>query len=167
MLHALHALQAVFEHTFIVAPFSEPMVAFGVPVIPDIIPNRGPLGGMHAALCAAKTEQVFFAPCDAPLLRPTHISVVAGAASGDSAVASFQNVVQPLVCVLHKRCLPVLEKTLGSEDLSVKAFLETIGALQIDIHENDATEEYFSLVNINTPAEYDRMRLVWSQNILA
>jgi molybdopterin-guanine dinucleotide biosynthesis protein A len=167
VLHALHALQAVFEHTFIVAPLSEPMGAFGVPVIPDLFPHRGPLGGIHAALCNAKTEQVFFVPCDAPSLRPSDISSIARFAGGGSAVASFRNVIQPLVCILHKRCLPDLERTLDSDNFSVKNFLASVGTIPIEISEHDDTDEYSSLVNINTPAEYERMRLMGVQQVLA
>jgi molybdopterin-guanine dinucleotide biosynthesis protein A len=167
VLHVLHALQAVFETTFIVAPFSEPMHAFGVPVIPDVFPNRGPLGGMHAALIATQTDFVFFAPCDAPLIRPIHISMIADAAGNGPAVASFRNVVQPLLCVLPKHCLPLLEKTLMSEDFSVRHFLEAVGAIQIDIPEDGATNTRFPLININTPAEYEKMRWMGAQPIYA
>jgi molybdopterin-guanine dinucleotide biosynthesis protein A len=55
--------------------------AIGVPVVADLRPGEGPLGGLATALLWAKSGYVVVVPCDLPLLQPSHLAVVIEAAA--------------------------------------------------------------------------------------
>ena len=49
----------------------------------DLYPNRGPLGGLHAALAHAATPWIFLLACDFPLVPPELITLLAREVSAD------------------------------------------------------------------------------------
>ena len=53
-------------------------IALDVPFIFDLIEDRGPLGGLHAALANAKSSWIFLLACDYPFVTGDLISGLAG-----------------------------------------------------------------------------------------
>ena len=49
----------------------------------DLYPNRGPLGGLHAALAHATTPWIFLTACDFPSMPPELITLLAREVSAD------------------------------------------------------------------------------------
>src|SRR5579875_2744787 len=57
-------------------------VLHSVPLVVDLVPNCGPLGGLHAALCAYPGRSVVLVACDMPHLDPTALRVLVTAGDG-------------------------------------------------------------------------------------
>ena len=69
----------------------------GLPSVKDLVPDLGPLGGVHAGLSAMPDEAGFFVACDMPFLNPALIGHMAGFADkADAVVPRIGGYLQPL-----------------------------------------------------------------------
>ena len=135
-------------------------VAFlGLPTIPDIYPNRGPLGGLHAALAASQTPTIFLAAIDLPFLTDTLVmELLQRHGSFPVTVPKTAEGLHPL-CALYDRSLqPVVEKRLMVGRLSMRALVEHVGAEVLDLSRNRSPIDQTALMNINTPEELTAAR---------
>lgn len=65
---------------------AERYAAFGVPVVPDLLPDfQGPLAGVASALQQAQTEYVMTVPCDSPLIGSDLVARLARSLAGEGA----------------------------------------------------------------------------------
>jgi molybdopterin-guanine dinucleotide biosynthesis protein A len=82
------------------------------PVYPDVVPGRGPLGGLHAALTYARHEIVACLACDMPFANPTLLSEesrLLAAQDVDVVIPEMDGKMEPLHAVYRKStCLPVI-----------------------------------------------------------
>lgn len=123
-----------------------------VDFVPDAIPNRGPLGGLQAALFHAACPVLALA-CDMPLLTPDALrwlSTQSAAHSGEHGLAVLNNAQwEPLFSVYTPTCLPLVETRLAAGRLSLHGLIEAGNFGRADAPEWVTTQ----LVNINTPEE--------------
>ena len=94
--------------------FAIDAVVADVPFIFDLYENRGPLGGLQAALAYAQTPWIFVLACDYPFVSPQIISFLAEEISDDSgAVVPEQHDgrLQPL-CAFYRvgKARPIVEE---------------------------------------------------------
>ncbi|HYV48869.1 MAG TPA: molybdenum cofactor guanylyltransferase [Myxococcaceae bacterium] len=61
-----------------------------VRVVPDLIPDKGAPGGVHAALAAARSEWVVTLACDMPFVTPKVIQLLLSERAPDVDVVAFQ-----------------------------------------------------------------------------
>src|SRR5918999_2460662 len=60
----LAALRQVADVVFIVATDAAPHADLGVPIMPDIVQNAGPLGGIYTAIVNSPCERTLVVGCD-------------------------------------------------------------------------------------------------------
>ncbi|MBI2810941.1 MAG: molybdenum cofactor guanylyltransferase [Candidatus Melainabacteria bacterium] len=66
--HVLNQVRDLFAEVFIVANEPDNYEDLGVDVVKDILPYRGPLGGILSGLLVAKHEYTFVIACDMPFV---------------------------------------------------------------------------------------------------
>jgi len=121
--HVAEALQAVFVEVIVSANTAD-YDFLGLPVIGDVYPECGPLGGIHSVLGSLKTPYIFTAPCDTPLLTPTTVeTLLAGAVPDLITIASTADRLQPLVGVYPVGCHSGLDEFLACGQRKVMDFL--------------------------------------------
>jgi molybdenum cofactor guanylyltransferase len=130
----------------------------GYKCIDDIFLNAGPLGGIHAALTYMIKEnkmyrRLIFIPVDMPALKPVTILRLISE-TPISKVSSFKGCELPVVIPVDLYTQRLLTHRLemlktAMPDLSVKGFLQTLGALTFKL--SDAEQKEF----INVNAQYD------------
>jgi molybdopterin-guanine dinucleotide biosynthesis protein A len=134
----------------------ERYAAFGHPVIADVVGGfLGPLAGVLTALQQCGTEFLVTVPCDAPLVAPDLVERLFSActaAGADLAVASDGERRQPVFLLLRATLAPSLEAYLAGGDRKVDLWLR-----QLRVAETDLSDEPDTFVNVNDPA--DRQRL--------
>jgi molybdopterin-guanine dinucleotide biosynthesis protein A len=109
----LSAVSTVCSEIVIIANNAEPLAFLHLPVLADVYPDCGPIGGIHAALASSRTDRVFIIACDLPLVTPALIQHIADQNSMyDLIVPSCEGKLQPLCAVYHRRALPAIERTL-------------------------------------------------------
>jgi molybdenum cofactor guanylyltransferase len=74
-------------------------------VIEDVFPQRGPLGGIHAALCQTPSDLNLILAVDMPLIKPEFLAYLTAQACNSTAIVTVSNAFggfQPL-CALYRR----------------------------------------------------------------
>jgi molybdopterin-guanine dinucleotide biosynthesis protein A len=94
--------------------FATDAIASEVPFIFDLHENRGPLGGLHAALAYAKTPWIFILACDYPFVSPELIRLLSERVDdqyGCVVPRQSDGRMQPL-CAFYKvsSALPIVEE---------------------------------------------------------
>jgi molybdenum cofactor guanylyltransferase len=133
--------------------------ASAVRTIRDIVPGCGPLGGLHAALTAARQDAVFVVACDMPYVTGAFAEYLFSLAGDvDVVVPLTDRGYHPLCAVYARACLETAAARLAERRLALR---ELVAAMKTRV----VTEEEMSrfgapsrlLANVNTPAEYARL----------
>jgi molybdenum cofactor guanylyltransferase len=139
------------------AKFNERFPAFEY--VFDVFPERGALGGIHAALRACETEFAIILAVDLPFVSTEAIEISARAAvSGKFAAVVPEQLdgrPQPLCAVYRVNdCLPPLENLMNEKTTaSVRDFLRLIAVRTIKQNELSADERIF--FNVNRPRDFE------------
>ncbi|HEX6123968.1 MAG TPA: molybdenum cofactor guanylyltransferase [Pyrinomonadaceae bacterium] len=64
--------------------FAIEAATLGLPFIFDLYPDRGPIGGLHAALANTRNPWIFLIACDYPFVTPDLINLLASKVSNDA-----------------------------------------------------------------------------------
>ena len=128
-----------------------------LPHLEDIYPNRGPLGGLYTALHHTPSNWLFVTACDVPMLPVGVIeSLWALCSETFDGVIPFWKQSQFLIGFYNKRIQRIVERTVQSNDRSMKHLISQLNVQQIPL------EETLPLFNINTPPAYQAL-LDWIQ----
>lgn len=155
--YVLRALTPLFSEVFINANSPETYACFGVPVIQDLLPNIGPLGGIHTALTTAATEYVFCVACDMPLLQPPLIRLMQQRVIGyDALVPHTPDGFHPLHAIYATRCLGEIEKLLHERLFKVAALFPRVNTIFLEEREiRNVDPNLYSFLNLNTQEEFE------------
>ncbi len=146
MARQLRLLRACCADTFIVGDPTGPYRRQGVPVHPDVIPHKGPPGGVHCALVCATTPWVIVLGCDLPYLTESLIDGLR--VQGDHEVCLYRagGRSQPLVSCWRRSLAPKLADLLRQ---SSPGFAGLTTSLRVRELEGPAA----AFFNVNTPAD--------------
>jgi molybdopterin-guanine dinucleotide biosynthesis protein A len=121
-------------------------------VCEDLLPGRGPLGGILSGMQAAGGAHAFTAPCDAPFLQRDLLELLWSARNGyDAVVPVVGGRPQPLVAVYGRSCITPIELALNGADYSMRRLLRDLAVRYVP--EDDvrrADPELLSFNNVNT-----------------
>ena len=128
--------------------------------VPDVHPQWGPLGGIHAALGAVQSESCIVVACDLPFVtRELFGRLIGRMEKATDAIIPVQDDgrPQPLCAVYRKRCLSTAEQTIADGAHTPRALLDRIATRYVEFNQLSdlAGAEHF-FFNVNTPANYER-----------
>lgn len=157
LVRIVERLRAAFDEVLVVGAERRELPETGVPVVRDRRADRGPLGGLEAALSSAAAERVLAVSCDAPFLQPALLRRLASLADGHpAAVPRRDGRLHPLLAVYSRALLPRVSRLLDEERLRPLFLLEEAGARIVESGElRDCDPHGLSFVNLNTPEDYD------------
>ena len=124
----------------------------GTRCVSDIYPGKGPLGGIHAGLLAARHPHCLVLSVDVPLIPAgTLISLVRAHIAGENriTVLTHGTMTEPLIGVYECSLVSDAENILRTDSTSVRVLFERAGVSAFE-YEGDET----LLFNCNTPPEY-------------
>ena len=150
--HQVNKISALGISDIMVSGYSRPVT--GTRYVPDIYPEKGPLGGIHACLCVAKRSACFVISVDAPLFSPDEMKLLIKAhLAGDCpiTVAEHCGTLEPLIGVYDCGLSDAAGKILQGTNTSVKHLLDQIGFAVCEFSDEN------SVRNCNTPDEYNEL----------
>lgn len=149
-------MAGLFRDVVVVADDHGPLDFLPCPKVPDLYRGRGSLAGIHAGLRAARTEHVFVAACDMPLLDGDLVRHLASLREGyDAVVPESDAGPEPLCAVYGKGALAAVEEALGADRRRIADLLPRIRTRTVPREEVARFDPgYRSFRNINTPDEY-------------
>jgi molybdopterin-guanine dinucleotide biosynthesis protein A len=156
----LAAIAAVTPHVMLVGGGEAPDAAAGVPVVPDRLPGAGALGGLYTALIEARGDQVLVVACDMPFLTAAFLEHLAAAGRDvDAAVPRDDSGMHPLCASYARSAAPRLRAAIERGSLGV---IDAVSSLDPRIIGPDELARFDPdgrlLLNVNTPADYERAR---------
>ena len=124
--------------------------------ISDIVPGCGPLGGLHAALTAARGDAVFLLAGDMPSVTASfaaHLCSLAGDA--EIVVPQTERGYHPLCAVYTRACLGPVAARLADRRLRMRELVDSLRARVVTAEDIARFgDPHQLLANVNTPAEY-------------
>jgi molybdenum cofactor guanylyltransferase len=130
--------------------------SLGFPVVADLRPGFGPLGGMEAALSHTDCEWNLIAACDLAALRADFLATLCAQAGrldarADCLVPSGPDGrLQPLTAVYRRRCLAVFSAAL---DCARRKVNEALDSLEVRLWQTNDPQLF---QNVNTPDDWNR-----------
>lgn len=156
-------LRPLIDDLFLVADDPGPYSRLGVPVVPDVHPGRGVVGGIHAALRHAAHPLTLCVACDMPHIGRDLIELLlTSARPGDDAIVPrIDGRPEPLLAVYGRTACAGFEQAITTGRLRVVQALDGLRVRFIDERELRVADPGLrSFVNVNTPGELAAARLL-------
>ncbi len=164
---AVDLMRGCFEKNILITNEPQLYEFLDVEMYEDIIPNLGPLSGIHSGLVNSKTEKNFVISCDMPMMKREIVNYIASFNSGKEIIIPFDGKkIQQLCGVYSKNFTESAAKILNGELLnnsfkskkkSVYDLLEQIGCEKVDVSKLTYFNSYIFL-NINDPDDYKKVQ---------
>ncbi len=132
-----------------------------VRMVPDRTPGAGPLGGLDAALAAARHDQIAVLGCDMPyvpaaLLR--HLLTLAAFGDADVVVPQTERGYHPLCAVYARSCAAAVRRRIAERRLRVIDLFTDVRVRVVAGEElTRFGDPHRLLANVNTPGDYDAL----------
>lgn len=166
---SLAVLRSLFERVVVVIAQDSAAIESDVPVVRDLIPDCGSLGGLYTGLKQADTQWVFVVACDMPFLNPAtirHFTELKREA--DVVMAKLQNGFHPMHALYHRNCLPIIENLIQARELKIQ-LLADHPALRVHVvtpeELGSLDPEGRSFYNVNTPDDLATARTLHDQTL--
>jgi molybdopterin-guanine dinucleotide biosynthesis protein A len=125
--------------------------ALGYRVIPDLVPDAGPLGGVYAALHSTPADWNLIVACDMPEVTVQlfeDLFAVAEGSTADCVVPGREGSLHPLCAVYHRRAAARAVQAIHRKSLKMHDFLSDLRTVIWPLADPAA------LANINTPEQW-------------
>jgi molybdenum cofactor guanylyltransferase len=128
--HAVTKLRRITPHVHILS--SNPALADYAPLVPDLHPNTGPIGGIEAALTHSSSDWNLILPVDVPFLPATFIEAWVRSTLADEygvriRLFTIDGVPQPTVLLIHREAAPYISEAIQCGDYKLFPVLEAAG----------------------------------------
>jgi molybdenum cofactor guanylyltransferase len=161
LARALELAETVAQQVRVVGDKTK-FAPFGI-VVDDIYPERGPLGGIHAALMSTATDFNLMLAVDLPFIGPeflTYLLSEAGRTNAAVTVPRTDGGFQPLCAVYRKEFAEVAERSLQAGRNKIDLLFREVNTLVIEQEElKNAGFAIEIFRNLNTQAEWERAKL--------
>jgi molybdopterin-guanine dinucleotide biosynthesis protein A len=131
----------------------------GLTTFPDLIPGKGPLGGLFTALIVAQFPAVAVIACDMPFVNAALLArerelLVDG--NWDVVIPRSNDGLEPLHAVYRKDgCLPAIRRALDENRLRMVSWIADVKVREMSLDEVAIIDKDLrAFMNVNTPAEF-------------
>jgi len=161
--HTSNLLNKHFDQVYLVVDSKEKYSFIkNCKIVEDIIPNKGPVGGIYTGLMASNRKYNYIMACDMPLMSGRFIEYIKNWEQNyDVLLPEYNGYIEPLAGIYSKKCLPVIEKNLRNGNLSIRDFLKEVKMQSIDeslIKRNFSNKNIF--YNINYQKDLEQLNTV-------
>jgi molybdenum cofactor guanylyltransferase len=163
--HVVRKLESFFAEIIVVAAPDQELPTLPVKIARDQIAYQGPVSGIYHGLKTSTKETCFVTSCDAPFLNLTLVShLLAQISDVDVVVPFWEERFQPLHAVYRTSVAPLLKAQLDRGELRPIFLFDKVPTRKVDEDEIRRFDpEGTSLLNMNSPEEYDAALELWSR----
>ncbi len=153
---AIELFKKYFKSIYISTNTPEIFFYLGLPMIGDLMPQKGPMTGMYSSLVSTGADELFVAACDIPFIQTGVVELIISKYTGQTAVIPvYEGRPQPLIGIYSANTQEAMRRCLMQNRLSVRDLLQDIRADLIAEEEvRTADPEGRTFVNINTLEDY-------------
>ncbi len=161
----LEKLAALFPEIILVVDREDsPLSAYAgehVRVVPDLVPGKGPLGGIYTALEAACSKFIFVMACDMPFACLELARLMMDRAPGARAVVPRQGrLIEPLFAIYRRDILPIVAERVARGDLKIHELLDALDVVYLEEEVQACDPTGLCFFNINTEKDLAKARLL-------
>lgn len=152
-------LSPVADEVIVTTNRPEDYAFLGLRLLPDLKPDRGPLGGLYTAIASASHPLVAVVACDMPFASALLIEASARLMDREEAdviIARTEESYEPFHALYRREtCLPAIEAAIQADQWKVIAWFPHV---KVRILTTDEIQQYdpagLAFWNVNTPEEF-------------
>lgn len=160
----LAAIRHVAGHVFVVGRPAEAWSARGLTVVPDDLPECGPLGGIYTAIRHSPCDRTLVVACDLPFLSPALLERLASE-TADAVVPRSARGLEPLCAIYARACLAEIRARLDRGELAASVLPSGVRVIEIGQELTAGDPDGRLFLNVNTPHDYERARRMVELNL--
>ena len=156
--HAINILAPLCEN-MIISANSDHYHAFGFPVIRDVFPDCGPMGGIYSALAISGTRKNLVIPSDTPFVTTEiYRYLISFKGSYDVVLPRDHDAYhQPLCAIWSKSVLPFMEGQIKKGILGFTPLLEKVETRVVPLSSELDFYHPNTFFNINSPDDLEAL----------
>ncbi len=135
-------------------------------VVIDLLPGRGPLGGIYTGLATSKSLYSIVVASDMPFLNTELLDYMLVEAEGyDMAVPRSDDFVEPLHAVYARECMAVMESLIREDRFTIRHLMRAVRVRYLEAMEMDRFDpQRLSFFNIDTPQDMEKAKRLLEEN---
>ena len=151
--YVIEQLQPIFSKLVIVSNNPE-YEKFGLEVIPDLIKDIGPAGGIYTALNHSDTQLNFIVSCDMPFITKEAIEfIIKNTNESQIVLLENQGKLEPLFGIYSKDCEQIWLELIEQKTIKLQKMVSYFKLKTIPVENNEIFKESF-FKNINTKEDF-------------
>lgn len=152
----IEVFSSVFSELLIVTNTPDVYADLEIPMVGDVVSNKGPLGGIYSAIYHVATSHCFVVACDMPFLNTDLMRYMMRQMTDyDVVMPDIQGYMEPLHAIYSKACLTPIERCLAADRLKIVGFLPDVRVCTVTADEiRQFDPEFLVFQNLNTPEEF-------------
>jgi len=156
--HIIDVVRQLFAEAILVTNEPDLFDGLAIDIVKDILPYRGPLGGILSGLLIAGNYHSFVFACDMPFISREVIEAMVKQHKGsDLLVLKHDQGIEPLIGIYSKKCIKALEESLFVGEMNLHDFVSGLNAQTFSYARETNGSAKSSLppyFNIDTPQDY-------------
>jgi len=147
--------ETLFSEILIVTNETELFQNFEAKIYPDLIPNRGALGGLYTGISYSSFQHAFCVACDMPFLRGPVIRYLTEKIEDyDVVVPRTPDGLEPLHAIYSKKCSDSIRKIMEQKQSKIIDLYPMVKVNIVEENEFRSLDpERESFLNVNTPED--------------
>jgi molybdopterin-guanine dinucleotide biosynthesis protein A len=155
----LRRLSGLADEVCITSNQPAKLAYLGLPVIADILPGKGALGGLYTALARAANPTVIVVACDMPFVNARLLAAqcdLLATTRSDAVIPISSFGFEPLHAVYRRECcLAAVKEALEAGELRLSSWFSKIQVYRMAPGEALVYDpEHRSFINLNTPVDF-------------
>jgi len=128
---------------------------FGYPVVSDILPDSGPIGGLYSGLLASKTELNLVISCDTPFVTTALFTELIKHINNFQSVVPIHETkfIEPLTACYKKSCLPIIKSQIETGHFKMTDLLDKLNTHYLEVNATLPEIGVSMFHNLNTPED--------------
>ena len=152
----IRSVREITDELLIVTNTPDDFAFLDLPMVGDLIPDCGSLGGIYTGLKTMQTRYGLCIACDMPFVQPAFIRYMVEFTndSYDVIVPRSDHAFDLMCAVYGTACVTPIEEKLSSGDLKITRFYDQVRVKTITAEDTDLFTPRM-LFNVNTQTDYE------------